>query len=64
MSAKIAFEEPVMTLAIGWRHQDFDVAPKHLHAAIAEQPLGRRAEGLDASFGIDDHDRIRNGVED
>mgnify|MGYP000915412965 CR=1 FL=1 len=31
--------------------------------AIAEQPLRRRAEGLDMSRGIDDDHRIGHGVE-
>ena len=62
--AKIAIEIAVMSFAIGWRHQDFDVAADHFRVVIAEQPLRRRAEGLDAPFGIDDHDRIRNSVED
>ena len=48
--AKIAIEIAVMSFAIGCRHQDFDVAADHLRAVIAEQPLRRRAEGLDCPF--------------
>ena len=61
---KIAIEVPVMRFAVRCRHQDFDIAADHLGALKAEQPLRRRAEGLDHPLRIGDDNRIGDRVED
>ena len=40
-----------------------DILADRLAAAVAEQPLGRRAEGLDDAPLVDDDHGVGNGVE-
>ena len=61
---QIALEIAVVALAIGRRHQHADVLADHLVRAVAEQPLGRRAERLHDPALVDDDHRVGHGVED
>ena len=61
---QIALQVAVMVFAIGRRHQaSLTFCPMRLGRAVAEQPLGRAAEGLDDAALVDDDHRFRHGVE-
>jgi hypothetical protein len=59
----VAIEIAVVTFAIGRRHQNLDVLAEHFGRAVAEQALGRDAEGLHDAALIDHDHGVRNGVE-
>ena len=48
---------------VGGGHQHVDVVPVDLLRRVTEQSRRRSAEGLDDALGIDDHHRIRDGLE-
>ena len=52
-----------MGRAVRFRHELADIVADDLGGRVAEQRLGRRAEGLDGALVVDDHDRFRCRVE-
>ena len=61
---QIAFEVAVMGLGIGRGHQHVDVPADDLACGIAEQALGRVAEGLHDALGVDRDDGVGGGIQD
>jgi hypothetical protein len=53
-----------MLRPVGLGHQDADVPADHLVGAIAEQPLGRRAEAADPAVLLDRDDGVGRRVDD
>jgi hypothetical protein len=54
----------IVPVAVGIRHQHFDVLADDLGLRISEHLLGRGAEGKDQSTFVDHHHRVGNGGED
>ena len=53
----------VVAVAVGYGHQDADIAADRLVGGVAEQPLGGGAERLDDALFVDDHHRLGDGGE-
>ena len=54
----------VVLLLVRRRHEHVDVVTEHFCRRVAEQPLRRRIERLDAAVRVDDDDTVDSGVDD
>ena len=61
---EVALEVAIVVLPVGRRHQALDVRADDFRRRKAEQPLGRRAEGMDDAVLIDHDHRVGHGIED
>ena len=61
--AQVALHVTVMLAAVGLRHQDVDVAARHLRRGIAELAFGGGTEGLDPGVFVDHDHGVGNRVE-
>jgi hypothetical protein len=60
----VARQVRVVLLAIRRRHQHGDVLSDDIAFRVAEQPLGRGIERLDAAVRVDDDDRVNGRLDD
>ena len=54
----------VVLLVVRRRHEHVDVVTEHVCRRVAEQPLRRRIERLDAAVRVDHDDAVDSGVDD
>jgi hypothetical protein len=60
---RVAIEIGVVTFAMRRRHQHLDVLAEHFGRVVAEQALGRGAEGPHGPTLVNHDHGVRNGVE-